>query len=192
MGSRGAHGLSFPYRLSGSIRPWSYHLKARVQRRCGDGGECKQRWGCRRLASCCCGGAGLTTPGSSQRKPLGWAPRVCKAAWAQHREIFSRVLGRLLALPRPPGSPSISPTEWRGWVREEIYFLALEQPSSLSSTFLRAREQWGTPKQAFLGQQVCGAGRMAPARGLPALGVGHWRSLNCSLCFQNSSLRVTC
>lgn len=154
------------------------------------GEECKQRWDCGRLASCCCGGVGLTTPGNSQRKPLGWAPRVCKAAWAQHREIFSRVLGRLLALPRPPGSPSISPTEWRAWVGREIYFLALEQPSSLSSTFLLAREQWGTPDRPSWGGRCMG--QDGPWPRAPSPECGHWRSLDCPLCFQNSSLRVTC
>lgn len=121
--------------------------------------ECKQLWDFGRLSSCCCGGTGLTTPGNCQRKPPGWAPRVCKMAWAQHREVFSCDLGRLLALSRPPGSPSISPIEWRGRVwGEEIYFLSLEPAILPAPTFLLAREQWGISKQAFLGQQVHGAG----------------------------------
>lgn len=103
-------GISFLHRLLDAIRPmeilatqgqapdelWCYGRRARG---CGTLGAWRPD---------AVGGVELTTPGNSQRKPPGWAPRVCKMAWAQHREVFSRVLGSLLALSRPPGSPSIS------------------------------------------------------------------------------------
>lgn len=44
-----------------------------------------------------------------------------------------------------------------GW-GVEIYFLALEPAILPAPTFLLAREQWGIPRQAFLGQQVLRAG----------------------------------
>lgn len=164
--------------------------QALVSSTASQGRRSKQLWDHGRLASCCCGGAGLTTPGNSQRKPPGWAPRACRAAWAQHRDIFSRVLGRLLALSRPPESPSTSPTEWRGWVGWGwgvlIYFLALE-PAILPAPHL-------PPGQRTMGR---------PQTGLPGTaGVsrvdGHWPhssrlrlfgtgSPDCTLCFQTAA-----
>lgn len=46
----------------------------------------------------------------------GTGPQSLQGGVGPAQGIFSRVLGRLLAPSRPPGSPSISPTEWRGWV----------------------------------------------------------------------------
>ena len=117
-------GIFSLHRLSDLIRQVDHpiHPKARVPADYGDRRGVQVGSGSGTVSTWRSPAVSPTTPGNSQRKPPGWAPRVCKTPWAQHREVFSRILGRELVLPRPLGSPSINQPEWRGWVAGEDLF----------------------------------------------------------------------
>lgn len=135
----------------------------------------------------------LTTPGNSQRKPPGWALRVYKTPWAQHKEVFSRILGRQLTLPRRPGSPSISWPEWRAGLGEKIYFLALEPAILPAPHLLPGQRTTGHPQRGLLGPTGAQSrvdGHWPPQAPSPKA-IRHLMSLDCPIYFQNCSLKVT-
>lgn len=148
--------------------------------------EGQQLWDCGRLASGCCGGAGLTTPGNGQRKPPGRAPRATGGV-GPAQDIFSRVLGRLLALSRPPGSPSISPTEWRGWAGGVDLFPGFgtsHPPCPPPSSW---PENNGASPHRPSWDSRCGRGWMATGPTAPSLRLLGTGSLDCSFCFQTAA-----